>query len=157
MGMSFLVFNAGSSSLKFSLLNATRESALATGEIDWAAAPAQLSISRGGAKAAVKNELAVQTHADAVSRILDELRAGSSAVRAPAQIRAIGHRIVHGGDRNSTAVQITPEVRRDIEALAELAPLHNEVSLRVIDAVSAALPRLPQFVAFDTAFHSTLP
>jgi acetate kinase len=109
-----------------------------------------------GPEAPVQSELTVRTHADAVPRVLRELRSGPSA-GIPDGVEAVGHRVVHGGDRYATAVRVTPEVRRDIEALAELAPLHNAASARVIDAVSAALPTVPQFAAFDTAFHATLP
>lgn len=69
----------------------------------------------------------------------------------------MGHRIVHGGERYTSAVRVTPEVRREINELAELAPLHNSASLEVIDAVQGMLPGVPQVAAFDTAFHSTLP
>jgi acetate kinase len=106
----------------------------------------------------VQEQLPVCTHAGAVARVLDELTTGPLApVRPPAEIRAVGHRVVHGGDRYRAAVRVTPEVRRDIGSLAELAPLHNPISVQVIDAVSAALPGVPQFAAFDTAFHATLP
>ena len=154
--MKVLVFNAGSSSLKFSLLEAERERPLLEGAIDWAVAPARLNLRRGD-HAPVRRDLTVRTHSDAAAHVLAELQAGPSApVRDPSEIRAVGHRVVHGGDRYSTAVRITSEVRREIEALAELAPLHNPLSVQVIDAVQAALPRVPQFAAFDTAFHSTL-
>jgi acetate kinase len=155
--MKVLTFNAGSSSLKFGLFEAEPELTLAEGGIDWAAAPARFTIRRRG-HAAVQKELTVSTHTDAVTRILEELRAGPSApVSALAEIRAIGHRVVHGGDRYRAAVRVTPEVRRDIGELAELAPLHNTNSVQVMDAVRAALPHVPQFAAFDTGFHATLP
>jgi acetate kinase len=156
MGTIFLIFNAGSSSLKFSLLDAESDRTLAEGGIDWAAAPGQLNIWHLG-QAAVQEQPPVRTHAGAVARVLDELTTGRSApARAPAEIRAIGHRVVHGGDRYTSVVRVTPEVRRDVLALGELAPLHNPVSVQVIDAVEAAMPRVPQFAAFDTAFHATL-
>jgi acetate kinase len=156
MGTGFLIFNAGSSSLKFSLLDAHSERTLAEGGIDWAAAPARLNIQRCG-YATVQEQPPVRTHAGAVDRVLDVLTTEPSApVRPPAGVRAVGHRVVHGGDRYRAAVRVTPEVCRDIEALAELAPLHNPVSVQVIDAVATALPDVPQFAAFDTAFHATL-
>jgi acetate kinase len=68
----------------------------------------------------------------------------------------VGHRVVHGGDRYSSAVLITAEVKRTIEELTELAPLHNPASLDGITAVEQALPKVPQVAAFDTAFHATL-
>jgi acetate kinase len=72
------------------------------------------------------------------------------------ELRAVGHRVVHGGDRYSSAVLITPEVKRTIKELTELAPLHNPASLASIAAAEQALPGTPQVAAFDTAFHSTL-
>jgi len=133
--MKILILNAGSSSLKFTLLETQSEGTLAEGTID-----------------------AVTTHADAVGHILEKLTEGPSApLRSLSEITAVGHRVVHGGDRYAGAVRVTDQVRRDIEFLAELAPLHNKISLQVIDAAAAALPHVPQFAAFDTAFHATLP
>lgn len=138
-GMKILIFNAGSSTLKFSLMEADRERTLAEGVIE--CAPASSC-----------------THADSVARILDRLQSGASApLRALTEIRAVGHRVVHGGDRYDTAVRVTAQVRRDIEALAELAPLHNAVAAQVMDATETALPGVPQVAVFDTAFHATLP
>jgi acetate kinase len=154
--MKVLAFNAGTSSLKFSLIEAARERTLLEGAIEWAVAPARLTL-RAAGQAVVRRELTVRKHADAVAHVLAELQPGASApVRDPAEIGAVGHRVVHGGDRYAAAVRITPDVRRGIEALAELAPLHKPLSVEVIDAVQAALPCVPTFAAFDTAFHSTL-
>jgi acetate kinase len=92
-----------------------------------------------------------------VARILDDLHAGSSAVlQSPEDLRAVGHRVVHGGDRYTSAVRIDAEVKRIIEGLTELAPLHNPPSLEGINAVEQFLPKVPQVAAFDTAFHATL-
>ena len=71
-------------------------------------------------------------------------------------LRAVGHRVVHGGERYTSAVRITAEVKRAIEELTELAPLHNPASLDGINAVEQVLPKVPQVAAFDTAFHATL-
>jgi acetate kinase len=154
--MNVLVFNAGSSSLKFSLIRAQTERTVADGGIDWSAAPARLTVRREG-QPDVHEELQVRKHAEAVTRILGDLQAGSQApTGSPAPIAVVGHRVVHGGDRYCAAVRITTEVRRDIEALSELAPLHNKASAEAIDAVSQSLPGVPQYAAFDTAFHATL-
>jgi len=136
--MKVLIFNAGSSTLKFSLIEAKHERTLAQGVIECAAGSSL-------------------THADSVARILDQLQRGPSApLRTLSEIVAVGHRVVHGGDRYDTAVRVTAEVRRDIESLAELAPLHNPVAVQVMEATEAALPDVEQFASFDTAFHSTL-
>src|SRR4029450_8977106 len=151
-----LVCNAGSGSLKFSLFDAEAETLLANGSIDWLIKPARLAFRRTD-EPEIRKELKLEKHADAVTRILDYLQAGSSApLQTPEDLQAVGHRVVHGGDRYSSAVRITEEVKRKIEELAELAPLHNSPSLEGINAVEQVLPKVPQVAAFDTAFHATL-
>jgi len=151
-----LVCNAGSSSLKFSLFDAEDEVLLADGGIDWLRKPARL-VFRGANQPEIQAELKLEKHADAVARILNDLQAGAwAALKSPEDLRAVGHRVVHGGDRYTSAVRINEEVKRTIEELTELAPLHNPPSLEGINAVEQALPRVPQIAAFDTAFHSTL-
>jgi acetate kinase len=151
-----LVCNAGSSSLKFSLFEAEGESLLAEGGIDWTTKPTRLVFRRTG-RQEIREELELEKHTDAVARILDDLHAGPSApLRAVGELRAVGHRVVHGGERYTAAVRVTPEVKRVIAELAELAPLHNPVSLAGIEAVEQVLPGIPQVAAFDTAFHATL-
>jgi acetate kinase len=151
-----LVCNAGSSSLKFSLFDAEDELLLADGGIDWLRKPARL-VFRGANKPENREELKLEKHADAVARILEDLQAGASAaLQSPEELRAVGHRVVHGGDRYTSAVRINAKVKRTIEELAELAPLHNPASLEGINAVEQVLPKVPQVAAFDTAFHATL-
>jgi acetate kinase len=151
-----LVCNAGSSSLKFSLFEAEGELLLAEGGIDWTRKPTRLVFRRTG-RQEIREELKLEKHADAVARILDDLHAGPSApLRAFGELRAVGHRVVHGGERCTAAVRVTPEVKRVIAELAELAPLHNPVSLAGIEAVEQVLPGIPQVAVFDTAFHATL-
>src|SRR4029077_2367443 len=77
-------------------------------------------------------------------------------LQGPEHLLAVGHRVVHGGDRYTSAVRIDAEVKRTIEELTELAPLHNPPSLEGINAVEQILPKVPQIAAFDTAFHATL-
>jgi acetate kinase len=151
-----LVCNAGSSSLKFSLFDAEDEVLLADGGIDWLSRPARLVFRRAN-QPEIREELKLEKHADAMARILDDLQAGSSlALQTLEDLRAVGHRVVHGGDRYTSAVRITTEVKRTIEELTELAPLHNPASLEGINAVEQVLPKIPQVAAFDTAFHATL-
>jgi acetate kinase len=151
-----LVCNAGSSSLKFSLFDAEDEVLLADGGVDWLRKPARL-VFRAANQPEIREELKLEKHADAVVRILEDLLAGSSAaLQSPEGLRAVGHRVVHGGDRYTSAVRITAEVKRTIEELTELAPLHNPASLEGINAVEQVLPKVPQVAAFDTAFHATL-
>jgi acetate kinase len=151
-----LVCNAGSSSLKFSLFDPEEEVLLAEGEIDWIRKPAQLVFRRAD-QPEIRQSLKLEKHGDAAARILDDLKAGSSpALHSLEELRAVGHRVVHGGEHYSSAVLIRPEVKRTIKKLAELAPLHNPASLAGIAAAEQALPGIPQVAAFDTAFHSTL-
>ena len=151
-----LVCNAGSSSLKFSFFDAEAEVLLADGGVDWLRKPARL-VFRAANRPEIREELKLEKHADAVARILDDLQAGSSAaLQSLEDLRAVGHRVVHGGDRYTSAVRITAEVKRAIGELTELAPLHNPASLEGINAVEQVLPDVPQIAAFDTAFHATL-
>jgi acetate kinase len=151
-----LVFNAGSSSLKFSLFEAGEERLLAEGGIDWGTNPTRLLV-RSQGHPETGSDLALRGHADAVARLLEELRgAPLGLLQRPEEVRAVGHRIVHGGMRFTEAVRITPEVRLAIGQLAPLAPLHNPASLEVIDAAGRLLPQATQVAAFDTAFHATL-
>jgi acetate kinase len=147
--MNALICNAGSSTLKFSLFETRDEQLLADGLIDWTTSPARLRLRRPG-QSDLHRDLAVAHHADALVPVLD-------TVRGLSDIQAVGHRIVHGGDRYTAAAPITPDVKRAIGELAELAPLHNPPSLECIVAVENALPGVPQVAAFDTAFHATLP
>jgi acetate kinase len=123
-----LVLNAGSSTLKWAVLESAGERRVGGGEVFWQ-----------GRDAAARAEQVRQTLGDL------------------AGIDAAGHRVVHGGASFREAVRITPEVRQGIAALCEIDPLHTPAALAGIDAVSAAAPGLPQVAAFDTAFHATLP
>lgn len=154
--MKVLVSNAGSSTLKFSLFEAENERLLADGLIDWTTKPARLRLRRAD-RDEVRAELTVERYADAIARVLSELQTGAPApLRGPDDLQGIGHRVVHGGDRYSAAVRITPDVKRTIGELAELAPLHNPPSLECIEAFEEAAPKVAQVAAFDTAFHATM-
>jgi acetate kinase len=154
--MRILICNSGSSTLKFSLFEAEGEQLLATGDIDWTIQPTRL-VYRCMGQPEVREELRLGQHAEAIAHILDVLQAGPGApLRTVDDVQAVGHRVVHGGERYSTAVRITPEVKGAIDALAELAPLHNPASLDGIKAVEQVLPGVPQVAVFDTAFHATL-
>ncbi len=125
--------NAGSSSLKFSLFEAAGELLLAEGGLDWTRKPTRLVFRRTG-RQEIREELTLEKHADAVVRILADLHAGPSApLRAFDELQAAAHRLVHGGERYTSAVRVTPEVKRVFAELAELAPLHNPVSLTGIE------------------------
>jgi acetate kinase len=154
--MHILVCNTGSSTLKCSLFEAEGERLLAEGGIDWSTPPPRLVLRCAG-QPEIREELALHHHAEAIARFLEALQAGPAApLRAPEDVHAVGHRVVHGGERYTSAVRITPEVTQAIGALAALAPLHNPASLDGIQAVAQVLPGVPQVAVFDTAFHATL-
>lgn len=154
--MKLLVCNAGSSSLKFSLVNAESEQLLATGAIDWVREPAQFAFKRMGGSA-IHKQLALRGHRDAIRRIVDQLQAEPDApLHELSDLCGIGHRVVHGGPDHTSAVMITPEVLRTISDCSGLAPLHNTPSLEVIETVRHLAKAIPQVAAFDTAFHASL-
>src|SRR5262245_13754614 len=113
--MKVLVLNAGSSTLKFSLIDSEGERVLASGVADWSVDPARLSVRRPGQPDRDK-PLSIRHHADAVHPVLAELVGDTAA------IAAVGHRVVHGGERYTSSVLVTPEVKAAIAQLAELAP-----------------------------------
>jgi len=154
--MKILVCNSGSSSLKFSLFEADTEVLLAEGSIDWTTRPTKLLLRRPG-RPDVREELQLSQHSDAILRILSHLQEGPWApLLGIDDIDAVGHRVVHGGNRYTAAVLISPTVQSTIGELSELAPLHNPASLEGIRAIERVLPSVPQVAAFDTAFHATL-
>jgi len=155
--MKILVCNAGSSSLKLHLFEADDELLLAEGSIDWTTRPTRLVFRRPG-QPEIREELHAVEHREAMARVLADLQAGpSAALDGIEDIVAVGHRVVHGGRRFTSAVRITPEVQSAIAELSELAPLHNPASLQGIQAIEQTLPWAPQVAVFDTAFHTTLP
>ena len=148
--MRILLLNAGSSSLKCSLVESADRNVLARATADWAGPVTRYD--RIGVRGDhVRTDVAFRSHGDAVRHMLDDL-----GITSRARLAAIGHRLVHGGDL-SHAVRITPEVRARIAALSELAPLHNPPGLETLDAAEARLPDVPHIATFDTAFHATLP
>jgi acetate kinase len=163
--MKVLLLNAGSSSLKASLVKSSDGTTIARASADWAGDRTRYRFTTTDAKSADQGMPADsesshgpnwKSHGDAVRRFLQDLKnAQPSPMLDDGSLAAVGHRIVHGGDFNQS-VQITPEVRARITALARLAPLHNPPSLETISAAEAELPTVPQIAVFDTAFHSTL-
>ncbi len=151
--MKLLVCNAGSSTLKLALFEVLHERLLAAAEVDWLAESPRLVVRHQGGSE-VRSDQVVRTPAEAMRCAIDLLEAGDGL--AATELAGVGHRVVHGGEHFTTPVRITPEVERAIDALAELAPLHNPASLAGIRAVAEVLPGVPQVAAFDTAFHATL-
>lgn len=130
-----LVINSGSSSLKYQLFGRDLQ-VLAKGIHE--------RIGRGGPK----------THADALKKTLETLKKDGADLTT---VRAVGHRVVHGGEKFTEPTKVTPRVMRELEKLVKLAPLHNPANIMGIKAAMKRLPGVPNFAVFDTAFYRTLP
>lgn len=156
--MNILVINCGSSSLKYQLINSESEEVLAKGlceriGIDGSCITHQ---PKGGEK--VKTEIAMPTHTQAVAAVIEKLideKVG--VVQSLAEIDAVGHRIVHGGEKFASSVVIDAEVMKAIEDCNDLAPLHNPANLIGINSCREIMPDVPMVAVFDTAFHQTMP
>jgi len=151
-----LLLNAGSSSLKCTLLESVGPAVVARASADWAGATTRYERSGPGAEQ-VSEQVAFRGPGAAVRRVLDDLALAPQRPGAGSEpLAAVGHRVVHGGEF-SAPVRITPEVRSRISALAELAPLHNPPGLEALAVAESLLPDAPHVAVFDTAFHATLP
>ena len=156
--MNILVINCGSSSLKYQLINSESEEVLANGlceriGIDGSCITHQ---PKGGEK--VKTEIAMPTHTQAVAAVIEKLTDEKvGVVKSLAEIDAVGHRIVHGGEKFASSVVIDAEVMKAIEDCNDLAPLHNPANLIGINSCKEIMPDVPMVAVFDTAFHQTMP
>lgn len=156
--MNILVINCGSSSLKYQLINSESEEVLAKGlceriGIDGSCITHQ---PKGGEK--VKTEIAMPTHTQAVAAVIEKLTDEKvGVVKSLAEIDAVGHRIVHGGEKFASSVVIDAEVMKAIEDCNDLAPLHNPANLIGINSCREIMPDVPMVAVFDTAFHQTMP
>ncbi|HZY87216.1 MAG TPA: acetate kinase [Gemmataceae bacterium] len=149
--MKVVVINTGSSSLKFSLIESDGERLLQDGQADWASPPARLTVRRPGREPDVR-DLPEAGHGAAVRAVLGHLAGDPDG-----PVAAVGHRVVHGGPHYTAGVRVTPQVKADLAALTDLAPLHVPINLEGIAAAESAWPGVPQVAVFDTAFHATLP
>ena len=164
--MHILVLNVGSSTLKFQLIDTDAASIekstdrrLARGQVERIGGEAILTLSAEG-RASTKTTAQLRDHAAAVEHVIAWLVSAESGapITRVAEIEAVGHRVVHGGERFSRSTRVDDEVWRALEDLIDLAPLHNPHNLRGISAARAVLgPGVPQVAVFDTAFHHTLP
>lgn len=154
--MEILLLNAGSSSLKATLMALADGTVRARGLADWAGAATHYEF-RGAEGDARAESVPWRGHAAAVRRFIEDLTSDASGTdRGRRRLAAVGHRIVHGGPFTAS-VRMTDEVRSRITALAELAPLHNPPSLETLATAEGELPDVPHVAVFDTAFHATLP
>ena len=156
--MKVLVLNCGSSSLKYQLFDMADESVLSKGLVERIGIEgSRIKHSKTGADAWVV-ESPIPDHTKAIGMVLDLLldpKVGS--LKNLSELEAVGHRVVHGGEKFTASAHVTPEVLKGIEACIPLAPLHNPANLMGIEAMQKALPSVPNVVVFDTAFHQTMP
>lgn len=152
--MKILSVNAGSSSLKFQMYEMPEENVLISGVFERIGIKDSFyTIKINGDK--VKTEKDLKNHGEAVKILIEEL-IENKVIESLDEIKAVGHRIVHGGDKYSTSVIIDDEVIKTVEELSDLAPLHNPANLMGIRAFQKAIPGALQVGCFDTAFHQTM-
>lgn len=155
--MNVLVINCGSSSLKFQLINSETEGVLAKGLCERIGIDGSLTYQPAG-KDKVTTEKPMPTHTEAIQFVIDALTdAETGVVKSLEEINAVGHRVVHGGEKFANSVVITDEVISAIEECNDLAPLHNPANLIGINACAKLMPGTPMVAVFDTAFHQTMP
>ena len=155
--MNVLVINCGSSSLKFQLIDSVSEVVLAKGLCERIGIDGRLTYQpQGGEK--TKQDLAMPTHTEAIQFVIDALTdENTGVIKHLDEIGAVGHRVVHGGEKFASSTVITEEVKKAIEECNDLAPLHNPANLIGIDACEKLMPGTPMVAVFDTAFHQTMP
>lgn len=156
--MKILVLNCGSSSLKYQLFDMTDESVLAKGLVERIGIAGSRIKHNKGSEDAVVRESDIADHTAAIQIVLDMLLDATTGVlKSLDELSAVGHRVVHGGEKNDKSALVTDEVFKEIEACTPLAPLHNPANLMGIRAMQKALPNVPNVAVFDTAFHQTMP
>ena len=156
--MNILVINAGSSSLKYQLLNPETQQVLAKGLCERIGIDGKFTYKPEGKQAVKEADVAMPTHNEAIKAVLDALvDPANGVIGSMKEIDAVGHRVVHGGEKFASSVLITDEVMAAIEECNPLAPLHNPANIIGIKACQALMPGTPMVAVFDTAFHQTMP
>ncbi|MBQ4543624.1 MAG: acetate kinase, partial [Clostridia bacterium] len=156
--MKILVINAGSSSLKYQLIDMTNEEVLAKGLCERIGIEGSRLKHRPIGKDEIIIESPMPTHAAAVDLVIKALTDGDyGVIKDMSEINAIGHRVVHGGELFNGSVVINDEVKEALVLCSDLAPLHNPANLIGIEACEKAMPGVVQVGVFDTAFHQTMP
>ena len=155
--MNVLVINCGSSSLKFQLINSDTEAVLAKGICERIGIDGRLTYQPEGGEKTTEDK-AMPTHTEAIQFVIDALTSvDRGVVGSLEEIGAVGHRVVHGGEKFASSTVITDEVLKAIEECNDLAPLHNPANLIGIAACQKLMPGTPMVAVFDTAFHQTMP
>ncbi len=157
--MKILVINAGSSSLKYQLIDMETEAVLAKGLCERIGIDGHLKhtpLVEG--KEVFNEDLAMPTHSEAIAAVIDKLTSPQfGVVNSMKEIDAVGHRVVHGGEKFASSVLITDEVMKAIEECIPFAPLHNPANITGIKACQSVMGKVPMVAVFDTAFHQTMP
>ncbi|MBR1972983.1 MAG: acetate kinase, partial [Oscillospiraceae bacterium] len=154
--MNILVINAGSSSLKYQLMNPETGDVSAKGLCERIGIDGRLTHNANGVKTV--KEIAMPTHGEAIASVMDALvDAEVGVIKSVAEIDAVGHRVVHGGNKFADSCLINEDVIKGIEECIPLGPLHNPANLLGITACQKLMPTTPQVAVFDTAFHMTMP
>lgn len=156
--MNILVINCGSSSLKYQLIDSDSEEVLAKGLCERIGIPGSAITHQPAGKDKVTEEVKMEDHTDAVKYVIEKLVDPQvGVVGSLEEISAIGHRIVHGGEKFAGSVIINDEVIKAVEECNDLAPLHNPANLIGIHSCQKIMPGVPMVAVFDTAFHQTMP
>ena len=156
--MNILVINCGSSSLKYQLINSDSEAVLAKGLCERIGIDGSVLTHTPAGKDKVRIETPMPNHTVAVQLVIDALtNAEHGVIKSLDEIGAVGHRVVHGGEKFASSVVITDEVMKAIEECNDLAPLHNPANLIGINSCKEIMPNVPMVAVFDTAFHQTMP
>ena len=156
--MKILVLNCGSSSIKYQLFDMSKSTIIAQGGIEKLGLPGSfLKFTLPSGEKVVLEKL-IPEHTAGVKFILETLQSAEyGCIKSLDEITAVGHRVVHGGEKFNESVVITDEVIKQVEVCSDLAPLHNPANLKGIATISELLPNVPQVGVFDTAFHQTMP
>ena len=157
--MKILVLNCGSSSLKYQLIDMENEAVLCIGLVERIGIEGSvLKQEKYGVEGKLIVEQPMKNHQDAIKLVLDAVVDPQyGGVKDIKEVEAVGHRVVHGGEKFAGSVLITDEVKAALEECIELAPLHNPANIMGIEACEAILPGVPMVGVFDTAFHQTMP
>lgn len=155
--MNVLVINCGSSSLKYQLIDSETEAVLAKGLCERIGIDGRLVYQKAGNDKEI-TEASMPTHKEAIQMVLEALTNDKTgAIKSLDEVNAIGHRIVHGGEKFASSAIITDEMIKTVEECNDLAPLHNPANLIGIRVCAELMPNVPQVGVFDTAFHQTMP
>ena len=157
--MKILVINAGSSSLKYQLIDMETEKVMAKGLCERIGIDGHLKHSPlVGGKPVFNEDIALPTHSEAIAAVIDKLTSAEYGVVASMkEIDAVGHRVVHGGEKFASSVLINDDVMKTLDECTPFAPLHNPANITGINACKAVMGEVPMVAVFDTAFHQTMP